>query len=207
MVSDKLYETLIAGGWVLIPIFMVGALAFYILFRTCDTIGADLFRKRMEPPLAWFRAALHKPQHLPKSFWLHPGISYHFLQKLLALQGKNRAFVTSAFDIEMSRIFQRMERGLFFVSVLATVAPLLGLYGTVNGMVATFKTITMYGNSNPVLLADGISEALLTTQSGLLIAFPVLLLRNLIDDRISFIQKQLHKLGLSAIAHLEHPHE
>jgi len=96
-----------------------------------------------------------------------------------------------------------LEKRMSLISALGASAPLLGLYGTVNGMVDTFTTITLYGNSNPVLLADGISEALLTTQSGLLIAFPLLLLRNMIDDRIVFIRKQLQKLGMSAIALLE----
>ena len=53
------------------------------------------------------------------------------------------------------------------IKVLAATAPLLGLLGTVNGMVATFKVISNYGNSNASLLAEGISEALLTTQAGL----------------------------------------
>lgn len=207
MLFDKLYETVLAGGWVLIPICAVGALAFYIMLVTCTTIGGDLFRTSMDEPLTWFKKSLSAPCPLPRKIWWHSGISYLFLQRLLSLRGKSRAFVSTSFELEITRLFQHMERGLFFIGVLAAVAPLMGLYGTVNGMVATFKTITMYGNSNPVLLADGISEALLTTQSGLLIAFPLLLLKNLLDDRISFIQKQLHKLGLSAISLLEKPHE
>lgn len=62
--------------------------------------------------------------------------------------------------------------------VMAKAAPLWGLLGTVTGMVRTFDVITLYGNQNPVLMADGISEALITTQSGLIIAFPLILLNN-----------------------------
>jgi len=61
------------------------------------------------------------------------------------------------------------------IAALATIAPLLGLLGTVMGMVHTFETIQRFGFGNPALLADGISEALLTTQAGLLVAFPLLL--------------------------------
>ena len=61
------------------------------------------------------------------------------------------------------------------IATLAAVAPLLGLLGTVMGMVLTFETIASFGFGNPVLLADGISEALLTTQAGLLTAFPLIL--------------------------------
>ena len=77
----------------------------------------------------------------------------------------------------------KMNRNLQMIGVLATTAPLLGLLGTVTGMVTTFEIITEYGNGNPVLLAGGISEALITTQSGLLIAFPILLLHNRLEDR------------------------
>lgn len=61
------------------------------------------------------------------------------------------------------------------IATLAAVAPLLGLLGTITGMVHTFETIERFGFGNPMLLADGISEALLTTQAGLLVAFPLLL--------------------------------
>ncbi|MCL2102216.1 MAG: MotA/TolQ/ExbB proton channel family protein [Fibromonadales bacterium] len=71
-----------------------------------------------------------------------------------------------------------VHKALHMAGIMAKIAPLLGLLGTVTGMVKTFEVITIYGNQNPVLMADGISEALITTQSGLVIAFPLLLLNN-----------------------------
>jgi hypothetical protein len=76
-----------------------------------------------------------------------------------------------------------VHKALHMSSIMAKVAPLLGLLGTVTGMVQTFKVITIYGNQNPVLMADGISEALITTQSGLIIAFPLLLLNNRLAEK------------------------
>jgi biopolymer transport protein ExbB len=81
---------------------------------------------------------------------------------------------------------------------MAAAAPLLGLLGTVTGMVATFDVITLYGNQNPVLMADGISEALITTQSGLLVAFPLTLLKQRLDERIDMIRDQI-ELGATII--------
>ncbi|MDR2581054.1 MAG: MotA/TolQ/ExbB proton channel family protein [Fibromonadaceae bacterium] len=60
------------------------------------------------------------------------------------------------------------------IAALAVVAPLLGILGTVMGMIHIFDTIERFGFGNPILLADGISEALLTTQAGLLVAFPLM---------------------------------
>ena len=76
-----------------------------------------------------------------------------------------------------------VHKALHMSGIMAKVAPLLGLLGTVTGMVQTFKVITVYGNQNPILMADGISEALITTQSGLVIAFPLLLLNHRLAER------------------------
>jgi len=69
----------------------------------------------------------------------------------------------------------RLERSLSLLSALASVAPLLGLLGTVSGMIATFDTIAAAGTGNPRLLSGGISEALITTQLGLMVGIPLLL--------------------------------
>jgi biopolymer transport protein ExbB len=69
----------------------------------------------------------------------------------------------------------RLERSLSLLAALAGVAPLLGLLGTVSGMISTFDTIAAAGTGNPRLLSGGISEALLTTQLGLMVAIPLLL--------------------------------
>jgi hypothetical protein len=76
-----------------------------------------------------------------------------------------------------------IHKALRMSGIMAKVAPLLGLLGTVTGMVQTFRVITIYGNQNPVLMADGISEALITTQSGLIIAFPLLLLNHKLAEK------------------------
>ena len=69
----------------------------------------------------------------------------------------------------------RLERSLSLLAALAGVAPLLGLLGTVSGMITTFDTISAAGTGNPRLLSGGISEALITTQLGLMVAIPLLL--------------------------------
>jgi biopolymer transport protein ExbB len=68
-----------------------------------------------------------------------------------------------------------LERSLSLLAALAGVAPLLGLLGTVSGIIRTFDTISVAGTSNPRLLSGGISEALITTQLGLIVAIPLLL--------------------------------
>ena len=101
-------------------------------------------------------------------------------------------------QVRMIKTVQYMQQGTHIISVMAAAAPLLGLLGTVTGMVSTFEVITLYGNQNPVLMADGISEALISTQSGLLVAFPLTLLKQRLDERIEYLTEQL-ELGATII--------
>jgi biopolymer transport protein ExbB/TolQ len=77
----------------------------------------------------------------------------------------------------------RLEAGLNTMAAWISVAPLLGLLGTVIGMIATFKMITLFGVGDPSVMSEGISVALLTTQAGLMVAFPGLLFLNHLQSR------------------------
>lgn len=96
------------------------------------------------------------------------------------------------------REMPRLERLLPFLAVIAGVAPMLGLLGTVTGMISTFEVITEHGTGDPKLLSGGISEALITTEFGLIVAIPALLLHNLLarwSDR-TIEGLQTHALAL-----------
>ena len=89
--------------------------------------------------------------------------------------------------IENAAIYEmgRLERGLVVLATTANVAPLLGFLGTVTGMIKSFKALAAAGLSNPGLVAAGISEALITTAAGLMIAIPVQLCYNYFMNRIN----------------------
>jgi biopolymer transport protein ExbB len=86
-----------------------------------------------------------------------------------------------------------------FVLVLAAVAPLLGLLGTVTGMIATFDIITTHGTGDPKLLSGGISEALVTTMLGLVVAIPLLLLGNLLSGWAQNIKDSMEQAALHIV--------
>ena len=96
--------------------------------------------------------------------------------------------VRNAMDATRHDISLRLSRSLKTISTCAAIAPMLGLLGTVSGMVHTFETIQLFGFGNPVLLADGISEALLTTQAGLLVAFPLMLAYNFLMNKVEKVE-------------------
>ncbi|MEA3229162.1 MAG: MotA/TolQ/ExbB proton channel family protein [Campylobacterota bacterium] len=105
-------------------------------------------------------------------------------------------------DIVMETIINEntsIDRFGNFVLVLAAVAPLLGLLGTVTGMIATFDIITTHGTGDPKLLSGGISEALVTTMFGLYVAIPLLLLGNLLSGWAQNIKDSMEHSALHIV--------
>jgi biopolymer transport protein ExbB len=93
----------------------------------------------------------------------------------------------------------RLERFGAAINVFAAVAPLLGLLGTVTGMIATFDVITVHGTGDPKLLSGGISEALITTELGLLVAIPTLLVGTLLSGRARTIIADMERAALQVV--------
>jgi hypothetical protein len=89
----------------------------------------------------------------------------------------------------------RLEQTAWLVAASAIVLPLLGLLGTVLGMLASFEVIQVHGTGQPRLLAGGIGQALLTTQAGLLTAVPVLFFHHVIRNRIRLIRNEMELLS------------
>ena len=105
-------------------------------------------------------------------------------------------------DIVMENILNEssaLDRFGNFILVLAAVAPLLGLLGTVTGMIATFDIITVHGTGDPKLLSGGISEALVTTMLGLVVAIPLLLLGNLLSGWANSIKDSMEQSALHVV--------
>jgi biopolymer transport protein ExbB len=87
----------------------------------------------------------------------------------------------------------RVEKGLSVLAVLGAVAPLLGLLGTVTGMINTFRVITLFGTGDPKLMSGGISEALVTTELGLAVAIPIMLLHTFLSRRADHIVGEMEE--------------
>ena len=86
-----------------------------------------------------------------------------------------------------------LGRHLTTLAVIAGAAPLLGLLGTVTGMISLFEVITNYGTGDPKIMAAGISEALITTQTGLIVAIPILLVHNMLRNRKNRLQEEMER--------------
>jgi len=103
-------------------------------------------------------------------------------------------------DEAVLRELPALERGQTIIKLFAGIAPLLGLLGTVTGMIATFQAITNFGTGDPKLMASGISQALITTVLGLLAAIPLLLAHNWVASRSRALIQLLDEQSAGLIA-------
>jgi len=103
-------------------------------------------------------------------------------------------------DEQILKESPKIEFGLDIIKVLASVAPLLGLLGTVVGMIITFTAITIYGAGDPKLMADGISTALVTTVQGLIAAIPLVLIHAVVSSMARGNQQILDEQAAGIIA-------
>ena len=211
---ESLRNTYEAGGVVMLPILLAGVVGFYFLFASWFRIGGDFFRKdihkvvkRMQQDLNGEGAATkigelredgHREVVALQRLRKRGGFLSRELSYAMEIAQKNYNEFRDYMQVRMMKSVRYMEKGNHIVMVMAAAAPLLGLLGTVTGMVSTFEVITLYGNQNPVLMADGISEALISTQSGLLIAFPLTLLKQRLDERIENLKQEM-ELGATVI--------
>lgn len=103
-------------------------------------------------------------------------------------------------DESILKSLPKLEKGIGTVKILAAVAPLMGLLGTVTGMIGTFQSITLFGTGDPKLMAGGISTALITTVLGLVCAIPLLLLHNVIAGKSKELVQILEEQSAGLLA-------
>jgi len=120
------------------------------------------------------------------------------LGRVLAAYESNASADTETIELKLSEAALRempgLTKGLLFIKVISVVAPLMGLLGTVTGMIKTFQVITLYGAGDPKMMAGGISQALVTTVLGLVVAIPMVLLHTIVSGQsrkiVNIIQSQ-----------------
>lgn len=188
-----IYETWKQGGFVLIPIILVGFWGFCLILATYFNLGAGLWRGNLNPVFERIEALLAKgdvegARNLARST---PQLVGYGLSLALDNRGLPESAMRNLLSERLALALFNLERHLPLVRVMAASAPLLGLLGTVSGLIHTFQVMTEYGNGNAVLLAHGISEALIATQSGLLLAIVLILLGQRLEGRVHWLQNQV----------------
>jgi biopolymer transport protein ExbB len=104
---------------------------------------------------------------------------------------KNRADITDALSIALMEHLNSLERNLGIIGTIAVIAPFVGLFGTVLGIIRAFADIALKGNSTPAVVAAGVSEALVTTATGLIIAVIAVVFFNYFKTRIKSYNQEM----------------
>ncbi|MBN1602746.1 MAG: MotA/TolQ/ExbB proton channel family protein [Chitinispirillaceae bacterium] len=191
--KQKFYSWVKSGGPVMFPLFALLAWAVVLgLLKIIQIIiksGADnsLSKKVMEC------LSENDIEGAKKFAQKKRGVSARIVSTCLEHSKWNRTSAEKAVKEILVEELPQINKHLNTLAVIAGAAPLMGLLGTVTGMIRLFEVITNYGTGDPRLLAGGISEALITTEVGLIIAIPVLLLHNFLRNRTNDLQAQMEK--------------
>lgn len=192
-------EVVRAGGaiaWVI-----VGLGAFGLLLILLRALLLLIARSPTESLLKAVEPAVRQKRYAAAADALaaHRGAGARVMAAVARTLGADREDIERVFAERMLREEGRIDRFGSALLVIAAVAPLLGLLGTVTGMISTFDVITEHGTGNPKLLSGGISEALITTELGLIVAIPTLLLGNLLNGWASGLKAQIEQGALRLV--------
>lgn len=193
--SQTLVERYKAGGIWMYPILAFGFLSLVIATAKIYTS----FKARRAPSrlLASITALLHG-QKIAEAKALAAKAPYPYRDLLVSLvenRSTEKILLEEMSYEHMLSVGEKLYSGLGFVSVTAAVAPLLGLLGTVTGIIRTFGDLSLYGSGNSQLMSAGISEALITTEFGLIVAIPSLVAHALLSRRAKAILSDMEKLS------------
>lgn len=112
---------------------------------------------------------------------------------------ESREFAEKSLQEALLREQPKLERRMGLLAAMGSIAPLLGLLGTVTGIITLFNVITEVGTNDARVLAGGISEALVTTETGLIIAIPVMILHGLLSEKIEKVTSELYVQSTSLL--------
>lgn len=180
-------DLIIAGGWLMWPILAASVAAAGICIERVWTLS----RSRLAPPdmLGRVRSAWDEGRVTPqlvRDLRAEAPLG-RVLSVVLVEAGKGREVMKEAVEEVMEQIQHELERFLTALGIIAEVSPLLGLLGTVVGMIKVFSVIMAEGTGQANLLAGGISEALVTTAAGIAVAIPSMIFYRLLNRRVETI--------------------
>ncbi|WP_321532877.1 MotA/TolQ/ExbB proton channel family protein [uncultured Desulfuromonas sp.] len=189
-------DYLSAGGLVMLPLAVVSLLLWALIVHKLVTLKALYRPTKSEDHMV---RVLDNAGHAVLS-----GVQGQLIREFFRRRSGDAQLDSHIVDEASMAVSHPLERGLTLIGVLAAIAPLLGLLGTVVGMIATFNSIAVFGTGNARAMAGGISEALITTQTGLLIAIPGLYMRNFLQRRAGNLTHQVESLALTLKRQLAH---
>ncbi len=194
-----MFELVKSGGWLMVPILACSLVALAIIF---DRLWA-LQKRYVIPP----RLTGQVQDVIQKGELSEDGISKVAksspLGRVLAVgllnMDREREIMKESIEEAGRHVVHELERYLNTLGTMAAITPLLGLLGTVIGMIKVFAAITAFGVGDPTILANGISEALITTAAGLSVGIPSLMFHRYFRGRVNELTLTMEQAALHLV--------
>lgn len=186
----QMEEFIRAGGVVMVPLMLV-SLVMWLLIADRAMFFARLHKKNMSIREAGEHVRANR---MPAPGRFRGAVSL-LVAEFLSRRSGDRELDRHILDEVVLSVSRSLNDYLAVLGVLAAVAPLLGLLGTVTGMIATFDVLAFFGTGNAKAMAGGISEALITTQTGLLVAIPGFYMKGFLHRRARNLQQRIARVG------------
>ena len=196
-------ELVQSGGWLMAPILLCSVAAMAIIVERLwslqreRVVPADLAARAWE----WVRTGTLTEERIQA---LREGSPFgRILAAVLASRHLDREMMKEYIEEVGRHVAHELDRYLGALGTIAAISPLLGLLGTVIGMIKVFAVITAQGVGEPRVLAGGISEALVTTAAGLTVAIPSLLFHRVLRGRVEELVVTMEREALRLVGALE----
>ena len=186
----ELFNFLSLGGIILIPLFILSQIAWFLCFKQWLFLKQSQFSTEKILNLNPI-SHLDLEQTLKQHSW--NGILKQIIP--FFIHEKTNPNLEHFFEKKIHKIRPNLTQSLTTISVITRSLPLLGLLGTVQGIKITFDLMQEFGNGNPAILSSGISTALLTTQTSLILAIPLVLFHNYLCNQAHRIEQKYIQSG------------
>ena len=184
---DEAFEQIRIGGWVMYPLLITCLWMWYLIVK--KTIDMYFYTRGWRPTHECIKNA--GKEGFKSAFW-----QKKILDGFITEKTDNMSVNEQILDSLKTSHEEFVKQDIGTIAILAGIAPLLGLLGTVGGMIKTFTVIAEFGTGNAKALAGGISEALLTTQTGLVVAVPGLFMAAFLTRRSNGILERMQRFCL-----------
>ena len=192
-----LEDYLRTGGPLMVPLLIVSLVMWLLIIDR-----AVFFRRMQRRDMNSQNARAYVARDRMPDLRRYRGSTAVLVAEFVGRRSGRRDLDRFVLDETVARLQRTLTNGLPAIGVLAAIAPLLGLLGTVSGMITTFDVLAVFGTGNARAMAGGISEALITTQTGLLVAIPGLYMKGFLDRRARQVAQRLRVAGFYLKRHL-----
>ncbi len=197
--SDSLFVHISKGGPVMVPILLLGFATLAIFAWKWFQVGRVRTARPEDLKLILSSLDLGEREKAADHAKTITGPVGRMLESAIGHVRERKEYVEEVMYEKMLETRPQLEKLVPFLALAAAAAPLLGLLGTVTGMINTFNMITVFGTGDPKTLAGGISEALITTEFGLVVAIPALLLHAILSRKIKGVLGSMEQTTVAFI--------